>query len=168
MKKSTLRFVMLVLLAVSTVSCAKDSIEEEVNSYNHTAKEKVDFDYSVIESDILRLVNEHRESLNLAPLKPIAEISVEAESHNYYMLEVGEVSHDNFGVRYENLVKTIGAKAVSENVGYGYRTADAVVKAWLNSKGHKENIEGNHSHFGVSVLDDENGRNYFTNIFIRK
>jgi len=168
MRKSTLRFIMLLLIAVSTVSCAKESIEEEVNSYNHTAKEKVNFDYSAIETEILTLVNEHRKSLDLAPLAPIAEISVEAESHNYYMLEVGEVSHDNFGVRYENLVKTVGAKAVSENVGYGYRTADAVVKAWLNSKGHKENIEGNHSHFGVSVLDDENGRNYFTNIFIRK
>ncbi|WP_289024551.1 CAP domain-containing protein [uncultured Salegentibacter sp.] len=168
MKKSTLRFIVLVLLTVSTVSCAKESIEEEVNSYNHTAEEKVHFDYSEIENTILKLVNEHRETLDLKPLQPIAEISFEAESHNYYMLEVGKVSHDNFGARYENLVKTVGAKAVSENVGYGYRTADAVVKAWLNSKGHKENIEGNHSHFGVSVVDDANGRNYFTNIFIRK
>jgi uncharacterized protein YkwD len=159
---------MLVLLALTTVSCAKESIEEEVNSYNHTAEEKVNFDYSEIESNILDLVNEHRNSLNLEPLQPIAEISVEAESHNYYMLEVGKVSHDNFGVRYENLVETIGAKAVSENVGYGYRTAEAVVNAWLKSDGHKKNIEGNHSHFGVSVVDDVEGRNYFTNIFIRK
>ena len=168
MKKSTFRFFVLVLLAVTTVSCAKESIEEEVSSYNHTAEEKVHFDYSEIESNILKLVNEHREALDLKPLQPIAEASVEAESHNYYMLEVGEVSHDNFGARYENLVKAVGAKAVSENVGYGYRTAEAVVKAWLKSKGHKENIEGNHSHFGVSVVDDADGRNYFTNIFIRK
>jgi uncharacterized protein YkwD len=168
MRKSTLRFIMLVLLTVTTVSCAKESIEEEVNSYNHIAEEKINFDYSEIESSILDLVNEHRESLGLSSLKPIAEISVEAESHNYYMLEIGKVSHDNFGIRYENLVKTVGAKAVSENVGYGYRTAEAVVNAWLNSDGHRENIEGNHSHFGVSVVDDEEGRNYFTNIFIRR
>ncbi|WP_037314768.1 CAP domain-containing protein [Salegentibacter sp. Hel_I_6] len=168
MRKSTLRLFMLVLLAVSTVSCAKESLVEEVNSYNHTFEEKVNYNYSEIERDILALVNEHRKSLDLEALEPIAEISVEAESHNFYMLEVGEVSHDNFGARYENLVKTVGAKAVSENVGYGYRTADAVVKAWLNSAGHKKNIEGNHSHFGVSVVDDENGRNYFTNIFIRR
>lgn len=168
MRKSTLRLFMLVLLAVFTVSCAKESIEEEVNSYNHTAEEKVDFDYSEIESDILTLVNEHRKSLNLEALAPIAEISVEAESHNYYMLEVGKVSHDNFGERYENLVNSVGAISVSENVGYGYRTAEAVVNAWINSDGHKKNIEGNHSHFGVSVVEDENGRNYFTNIFIRR
>ncbi len=168
MRKSTLRFVMLALLAVSTVSCAKESIEEEVNSYNHTLEEKVNFDYTEIESDILELVNQHRESLALEPLEPIAEISVEAESHNYYMLEVGKVSHDNFGARYENLVSAVGAKSVSENVGYGFRTAEAVVNAWLKSEGHKKNIEGNHSHFGVSVVDDEQGRNYFTNIFIRK
>lgn len=168
MKKSTLRFVLLVLLAVSTVSCAKENIDEELNSYNHTLEEKVDFDYTEIESEILDLVNQHRKSLTLEPLEPIAEISVEAESHNFYMLEVGKVSHDNFGIRYENLVETVGAKSVSENVGYGYRTAEAVVNAWLNSDGHKKNIEGNHSHFGVSVVDDEEGRNYFTNIFIRK
>ncbi len=118
MKKSTFRSFVLVLLAVSTVSCAKESIEEEVNSYNHTAEEKLHFDYSEIENTILKLVNEHRKTLDLKPLQPIAEISFEAEGHNYYM--------------------------------------------------HKENIEGNHSHFGVSVVDDANGRNYFTNIFIRK
>ncbi|PRX51837.1 CAP domain-containing protein [Salegentibacter salegens] len=168
MRKSTLRFAILVLLSISTISCAKESIEEEVNSYNHTAKEIANFDYSEIESNILDLVNEHRKSLELEPLQPITEISIEAESHNYYMLEVGKVSHDNFGVRYENLVETIGAKSVSENVGFGYHTAEAVVKAWLNSEGHKKNIEGNHSHFGVSVVDDVEGRNYFTNIFIRK
>lgn len=168
MRKSTLRLFMLVSLFIFTASCAKDSIEEEVNSYDHTAEEKVDFDYTEIESEILTLVNEHRKSLNLKALAHVAEISVEAESHNYYMLEVGKVSHDNFGARYENLVETIGAKSVSENVGYGYRTAEAVVNAWLKSDGHKENIEGNHTHFGVSVVDDENGRNYFTNIFIRK
>ena len=116
MRKSTFRFAILLLLSISTISCAKESIE----------------------------------------------------SHNYYMLEVGKVSHDNFGARYENLVEAVGAKSVSENVGFGYRTAEAVVNAWLNSDGHKKNIEGNHSHFGVSVVDDAEGRNYFTNIFIRK
>ena len=78
MKKSTFRFFVLVLLAVTTVSCAKESIEEEVSSYNHTAEEKVHFDYSEIESNILNLVNEHREALDLKPLQPIAEASVEA------------------------------------------------------------------------------------------
>ena len=168
MRKSTFRFAILVLLSISTISCAKQSIEDEVNSYNHTAEEIVNFNYSEIESSILELVNAHRKSLELEPLKPIAEVSLEAESHNYYMLEVGKVSHDNFGARYENLVEAVGAKSVSENVGFGYRTAEAVVNAWLNSDGHKKNIEGNHYYYGVSVVDDAEGRNYFTNIFIRK
>ena len=62
----------------------------------------------------------------------------------------------------------VGARAVAENVGYGYRTSKAVVNAWLKSKGHRENVEGEYSHVGISVRQDEDGKNYFTNIFIKK
>jgi len=78
------------------------------------------------------------------------------------------VNHDNFNVRYSNLVNGVGAKSVAENVAYGYDSADAVVKAWIASEGHKENIEGNFTHFGIAVDQDKNGKNYFTNIFMRR
>lgn len=65
-------------------------------------------------------------------------------------------------------MQELGVRSVSENVAYGYRSADAVVKAWLKSKGHKENIEADNTHFGISVRQDADGRNYFTNIFVKK
>lgn len=168
MGKSTSSLILCLFSALMFVSCAKENLDEELRSVDHVAKSSVNYTYSEIETAILEQVNDYRASKNLNKLESIGEISLEAEDHNYYMLETGKVSHDNFGVRYKALVSGVGAKAVSENVGYGYRTAEAVVKAWIASEGHRKNIESNHTHFGVSVVQDEDGRNYFTNIFVRK
>ena len=53
--------------------------------------------------------------------------------------------------RYQTLVKDVHAKAVSENVAYGYSSAEAVVNAWIKSEGHRENMLGDHTHFGISI-----------------
>jgi uncharacterized protein YkwD len=73
-----------------------------------------------------------------------------------------------FNIRYQNLVQEIGARAVSENIGFGYRAAEALLEAWINSEGHRANIERSYSHFGISVDQDQKGKDYFTNIFTRR
>ncbi len=61
-----------------------------------------------------------------------------------------------FNIRYQNLVQEIEARVVSKNVGFGYRTSEAVVEAWIKSEGLRENIEGSSMHFGRSVDQDQN------------
>ena len=168
MKKSTLTGFMLIFCALFLTSCSKDSINDEVTAYDQVVTEKVDYQYNTVEVEILDEINLYREALGLSNLRPLAELSIESEGHNEYMIEEGVVSHDNFSQRASALMNEVGAKAVAENVGYGYRTSQAVVNAWLKSKGHRENIEGGFTHFGISVRQDENGKNYFTNIFIKK
>lgn len=149
-------------------SCTKDTELPEDYSALKTA-ELVDFiAYSEIEIEILDAVNEYRRTQGLSFLERVDDITLLAEDHNRYMIENKIVNHDNFDKRYFTLVKELGAKAVSENIGFGYRTADAVVQAWIKSEGHKKNIEGDFSHFGISVEQDEEGKNYFTNIFVKK
>jgi uncharacterized protein YkwD len=121
-----------------------------------------------MEIETLDAINDYRISQGLTVLHQLDDITIEAFDHTKYMVSLNVVNHDNFNNRYQNLVNEIGAKAVSENVGFGYRTAEAVVKAWINSEGHRKNIEGNYTHFGISVDQDENGKNYFTNIFVRR
>ena len=78
------------------------------------------------------------------------------------------VNHDDFVARSENIIKVLGAKKVAENVAYNYNTPEAVLKAWLASDGHKRNIEGDYTHFGLAIkLDTVNGRKYYTNIFAK-
>lgn len=123
--------------------------------------------YSAIEIDIMDLVNEYRVSKGLNELDFKDEVSWQAEDHNFYMIRKEEVSHDGFAMRYSALAESVGAKAVSENVAFGYNSAEAVVEAWIASDGHRKNMEGDLTHFGISVKEDANGKKYFTNIFVR-
>jgi uncharacterized protein YkwD len=96
-------------------------------------------------------------------------VSGVADGHTNYMIEVGQINHDNFGERAQVLMKNAKAKTVAENVAYGYSTAQGALNGWLNSDAHRKVIENpNFTHFGISTKSDNNGRNYFTQIFINK
>ena len=40
--------------------------------------------------------------------------------------------------------------------------------AWLNSPGHRKNIEGDFTHIGIGVVKNDAGVYYFTQIFLKK
>ena len=125
--------------------------------------------YSEMELDILDLVNIHRKSRNLSELIRLNVISSVAYGHTEYMINEGQASHDNFPQRSQNLKTNADAKTVGENVAFGFSTAQGVVNSWLKSSGHKKIIEdSNYTHFGISTDSDNEGRNYFTHIFISK
>ncbi|MGA8855346.1 MAG: CAP domain-containing protein [Christiangramia sp.] len=168
MNKITFPGFILITCMVFLTSCSKDSIQDEVTAYDQVVTKKTNYTYNHIEGEIFDEINLYRKAIGLRELKVIAKISVESEIHNEYMINVGNVSHENFSQRASFLKNEIGAKTVAENVGYGYLTSKAVVNAWLKSKADRENIEGNYTHFGISVRQDANGKNYFTNIFIKK
>lgn len=168
MKRLSLTIFVLTVCGIFLTSCSKENLNDEVTAYDQVVSTNAEYSYNTTEVEVLEDLNIYRKALGLMELKPMAELSVESEDHNFYMIESGEVSHANFSQRASYLMNQVGAEAVSENVAYGYRTADAVINAWLKSKGHKENIEGNYTHFGISVRQDAQGKNYFTNIFIRK
>lgn len=168
MFNSIKQYCLALMCVIAFSSCSKDTEIPADSADLKTANLLDVVAYSQIEAEILTAVNDHRRSNGLKSLVKVDEITFQADDHNHYMIEKQSVNHDNFQVRYLNLVNEIGAKAVSENVGYGYRTAGAVVKAWLNSEGHKKNIEGDYTHFGISVEQDEKGNNYFTNIFVKR
>ncbi len=161
-------FCMTLVCVLSLSSCANDGVVPEENHISKNLELKDNFAYSSIEIEILDAVNSYRTSKGLAVLEKLDDITIEADDHTQYMVRLNVVNHDNFNVRYQNLVQEIGARAVSENVGFGYSTAEAVVEAWINSEGHRTNIEGSYTHFGISVDQDQEGKNYFTNIFVRR
>ena len=167
MKRFTYVFCFVVVSLVSLTSCSKDSLGEDLE----TAELKTGFppvSYSSFELEVLDLVNGYRIENGLSELDILDESSRQAENHNLHMLEEGEVCHDGFPNRYSALVDAVSAKAVSENVAFGYRSSEAVVNAWIKSEGHRENMLGNHTHFGISISQDAEGKFYFTNIFVRK
>jgi uncharacterized protein YkwD len=164
MKTITLKLSLLILTILLFSAC---SPEDDGIYFEPLAESKIT--YTLIETEILLLVNDYRIDNGLSELKKLNIVSTVAETHTNYMVEVGKVNHDNFPERHKNLVENANAKSVGENVAYGYSSAESVVNAWLNSDHHREIIEDpEYTHFGISTETDANGRNYFTHIFINK
>ncbi|WP_298368525.1 CAP domain-containing protein [uncultured Lutibacter sp.] len=162
-------FLSAVLCCSLLFSCS--TADEDVNLYSSAETETISdvVSYSKIETDILNLVNDYRLKNNLATLQTLNIISTVADEHTSYMIETGDISHAHFADRASKLMKNAGAKEVSENVAYGFSTAESALKGWLNSDEHRKIIENpNFTHFGISSESNDEGRNYFTQIFIKK
>lgn len=147
-------------------SCSADSVEG--NESGTTTEQLIsDYNYNTSELQTMQLINEYRLSIGLNTLQKSNHISNKCEEHNQYMIANNVVNHNDFTARSNNIMSVLGAKKVGENVAYNYKTSEAVLKAWLASPGHKENIEGDYTHFGISVSTDANGKKYYTNIFVK-
>lgn len=156
---------LLALLAILTFSCTTDSIDEKADAL---VENLVVPPTKEIETKILELINNHRLSKGLDPLNDLTIVKSVAFSHTDYMVDKDEVSHDNFYTRSNYLKANAGAKKVSENVAYGYSKAESVVNAWIKSDSHRKNIEGDFTNFNISAEKNDEGKWYYTNIFIKK
>lgn len=170
MKLFNLKLTAFLILSLVLFSCSNEEGDDEIYieepAKTETTENKT---YTKIETEILDLINAHRQSTGLATLQTLDIISNTAETHTSYMINTGEVSHDNFESRSEQLIENADAKIIGENVAYGYSSAEGVVNAWLNSDGHRKIIESSiYTHFGISTKANSSGRNYFTQIFINK
>jgi uncharacterized protein YkwD len=166
MKTNLLKAIYLVTIVFTMASCSSDATEDTavvdktlVSSYN----------YNETELELAAEINDYRESIGLNALQTINHISYKSEEHNNYMIANQVVNHDYFEERSQNIIQVLGAVNVNENVAYNYTTPAGALHAWLASPGHRANIEGDFTHFGISVTEDpETGKKYYTNIFIKK
>ena len=126
-------------------------------------------DFSRLEEDILTKINRHRSSKGLSPLKMNSDITTEAEEHSQQMAS-GKTSfgHSGFDARIKRISNVLGpARKSAENVALGSNSADEVVGGWLNSPGHKQNIEGDFTLTGIGVARNSKGVLYYTQLFIK-
>ncbi|AUC76243.1 CAP domain-containing protein [Olleya sp. Bg11-27] len=157
--------VTVICFAITLTSCSTDSLEDTIETDSIAM---VIPETKAIETEILELINQHRISIGLNTLVNHELIKGQAFSHTAYMTDINEVNHDHFFTRKSYLVTNANAVKVSENVAYGYSSASAVVNAWLNSEGHRHNIEGDYTDFEISAEQGEDNKWYFTNIFMKK
>lgn len=166
MKTTLLRAIVPVALMFTMISCSSNDTEETVAAKPQLIES---YEYNSNELQLADLINEHRASLGLNPLQLINHVSYKSEEHNEYMIARKVVNHDLFAQRSENIIEVLGAVKVNENVAYNFVSSASALNAWLNSPGHKANIEGNFTHFGISIREDETtGKKYYTNIFVKK
>ena len=120
-----------------------------------------------IEEDILNYVNLDRKSKGLKALRLNKIESSIAAQHSRNMA-TGKVpfGHDGLQTRAKAIRKQLGGiSTVGENVASGQMTAREAVDGWLQSPGHKRNIEGDFTLTGIGWAKDKKGMIYYTQIF---
>ena len=123
------------------------------------------------EKEVVRLVNVERQKNGLSPLVLDADLSKVARAKSQDMSTNRYFSHTSptYGSPFE-MMKKFGIKysSAGENIAMGQPTAEAVVKAWMNSDGHRANIlSKNFTKIGVGYFKGSNGSPYWTQMFIR-
>lgn len=160
------------LLLLSLNSCSTDSNKASENSLTSNLVSKSEilkpFPFSLAELETMQLINEYRVSIGLHPLEKNSYISFKSEEHNDYMITNTVFNHNDFNTRSESIIQVLGATNVDENLAFNYNTPHDVMVGWLNSPTHKAAIEGDFTHFGISIkTDPATGSKYYTNIFAK-
>ncbi len=154
---------LFLIFILTIISCSSN--EENIDSDITTETPTNEVDY---ENQILNLLNNHRADKGLSRLEVLDIIKTQTDAHTNYMIDKGVISHDNFSDRSSYLRQNANARNIGENVAIGYSTAQSLVDGWISSNGHRENIEGNFTHFHITAKQNTNGTWYYTNIFIRR
>ena len=125
-----------------------------------------------LEQHVHRLVNEHRVSQGLKPLTSNPEVSAIARRHSQDMA-TGRVgfSHGGFKSRRKKIAGFIAQPGVGENVavnnGDFLYAGERAVSGWLQSPGHRRNIEGAYDLTGVGIAQGPAGEYFLTQLFVR-
>ncbi|MFB1050415.1 SafA/ExsA family spore coat assembly protein [Paraliobacillus sp. JSM ZJ581] len=117
---------------------------------------------------VIQLTNQERAKYGLPALKPDWELSRVARYKSTDMKNKNYFSHQSptYGSPF-TMMKDFGIsyKRAAENIARGQQTPQQVVRAWMNSAGHRKNILGDFSHIGVGYVS--NGK-YWTQLFVKK
>ena len=114
-------------------------------------------------AQVLSLVNQHRASLGLGQLSSDAALSRSAVWKSMNMAGLNYFDHND-----DPIGRSVGQRLADcgwpsnlgwgENIAYGYGTPDQVMSGWLNSPGHKANIENpSFTSSGVGVAANAQG-----------
>ncbi len=90
------------------------------------------------------LVNEHRVYQGCEPLTWSPQVAAVAQAHSADMVARGFFAHTNpDGLSPFDRMSAAGVsyRGAAENIAYGFGTAESVLEAWLDSPGHRANIE---------------------------
>jgi uncharacterized protein YkwD len=119
------------------------------------------------DDQILTLVNDHRRSIGKPALVKSQVIWEQANIHSQNMASKSvPFGHDGFDARIATIRAALGSGgSAAENVAMGYGSAESAVNAWLNSSGHRANIEGTSTRTGVSAVKSSGGVWYYTQVF---
>ena len=121
--------------------------------------------------DLVELVaahNKEREAEKLEPLAANAKLTAAALTQARDMAEHEKMTHEGSdGSKFNERIARQGyvGRRMAENVAVGQTTVAEVMREWMNSPHHRENILGPFSEIGVAYATSAEGRRYWCTTF---
>ena len=146
------RCILVVTLFIGTLASAGDTLPGEA------------------EKKILELTNLERKKKELPALKASALLAKVAQGHSENMARQGKMEHNLDGKTPLQRLRAAGysyARAY-ENIAAGDADVplDDLIKAWMDSKGHRDNILNDVcTEIGLGIARDAKGQVYYTQLF---
>jgi Cysteine-rich secretory protein family len=118
----------------------------------------------VFEATIVELVNEERTKNNLPPMKHSLTLSDAARYHAADMDQDDYFLHDTYDKLNDQLakqctwverIKTFYATPRAENIAKGFTSPETVMRAWMESAGHRKNILADYWEIGAGYFGNE-------------
>jgi uncharacterized protein YkwD len=127
---------------------------------------RADFEQHVVE-----LVNDHRASRGLPPLKRVTELDNAARYHARDLRQDNYFDHDSYDRSGSTLTRVCEWNTritafyknwsnLGENIAAGPSSPENVMQGWLNSSGHRANIESP-NYWEIGMGYDEGGGTYY-------
>ncbi len=127
---------------------------------------------SQFETQVFALVNKERAKAGAPALVLSKDVSNVARIKSEDMRDKKYFNHtsptygspfamlNRFGIKY---------RTAGENIAKGQQTPEAVMKAWMNSTGHRKNIlDKNFKEIGIGCATDSSGTKYWTQQFVTR
>lgn len=111
-------------------------------------------------ADLVELHNRERAKEDLPPLKVSAKLRAAAKVQADDMAEREKMAHEGSdgSTPSERIARQdYRNRGSGENVAYGQPSAEAVMRAWMDSPGHRKNILGNFGEIGVARAKSKEG-----------
>lgn len=156
-------FILFLFLAFScSTESAFDDESSALRLNNNTLYER----NVAFENEFMEKLNEYLIAIGHNTLQIVPQAVLVAESHSYQMIEDNRLHHDDFSKRV-TFFNGLGYNGVSENVALGYNNAQDLLNAWINSSSHNSAIESNSTHTGISILKNNDGIYFITQIYLK-
>ena len=119
------------------------------------------------EEQVVKLVNEERAKAGLGALTLDKQIAAAAQVRAKETEQSFSHTRPN-GTSFSTALKEQGVtyRGAGENIAWGQKTPEEVMRAWMNSEGHRANIlNAKYTKIGVGYYKNAQGRNYWTQLF---
>lgn len=133
------------------------------------ARERTD-EITALEDEVTALTNAERAAAGCGELRTDERLRTAARGHSRDMADNDYFSHTGLdGSSPTDRAQAAGYDGgVAENIAVGYRTPADVMRGWMNSDGHRNNLLNcSHRVIGVGLAYDSGGRAYWTQNFGR-